>query len=134
MKSLLPQIEVPLARFALFLVYFWFGLLKLLGLSPAESLVRTLFEKTIPFLSFDTFYLTFALFEVVIGLLILAKGWERVALRLIAAHLIATLLPLFFLPDVTWQGILVPTLVGQYIIKNILIVSAAVVVGTRLRA
>jgi uncharacterized membrane protein YkgB len=58
----------------------------------------------------------------------------RLALVLLAGHVAATLLPLLVLPAISWQGALVPTLEGQYIIKNVLIVAAAITVaGSRAR-
>ncbi len=128
----LRELEVPLARTAIFIVYFWFGLLKLLGLSPAGPLVQALFQKTIWFMQFPTFYFFFSLFEMTIGIIFLIRGWERLAIFLLGLHLLTTILPLFFLPQIAWQGFLVPTLEGQYIIKNILIVAVAVVVGSKL--
>ena len=126
------KVEVPLARFALFIVYFWFGLLKLVGVSPAEPLVEALFNKTLVFLPFGAFYVSFAVFEMAIGVLFLVRGWERIALVLLGLHVVTTALPLMFLSELTWQGWFTPTLEGQYIIKNILIIAAAVVVGSRL--
>jgi len=126
------KLEVPLARIAIFVVYFWFGILKLLGSSPAAPLVQALFDKTVPFMTFGVFYSLFSVFEIIIGLLFLFRGYERTALSLLGLHLIMTTLPLIFLPAITWQGFLVPTLEGQYIIKNILIVASAVVIGSRL--
>ncbi len=130
--SRFQKLEVPLARIAIFIVYFWFGLLKLFGVSPATSLVQALFEKTIQFMPFATFYTLFAIFEVAIGLLFLVRGLERLAIFLIGLHLITTILPLIFLPHIAWQAFLVPTLEGQYIIKNVLIAASAVVVGSKL--
>ena len=81
---------------------------------------------------FTAFYTLFAVFEVAIGLLFLVRGLERLAIFLLGLHLITTMLPLIFLPQVTWQTFLVPTLEGQYIIKNILIAAIAVVIGSKL--
>lgn len=128
----LRKLEVSLARTAIFIVYFWFGFLKLLGVSTAGPLVQSLFEKTINFLPFTFFYNSFSIFEMAIGILFLVHGLERLAIFLISLHLIMTVLPLFFLPQITWQGFLTPTLEGQYIIKNILIAAAAIVVGSKL--
>ncbi|HEY4509381.1 MAG TPA: hypothetical protein VJC15_00110 [Candidatus Paceibacterota bacterium] len=130
--SRFQKLEVPLARFAIFIVYFWFGLLKLLGVSPAGPLVEALFHKTLGFMSFEVFYIFFALFEMAIGILFLVRGLERAAILLLLFHLTTTMLPLFLLPGSTWQGFLTPTLEGQYIIKNILIIAAAVVIGSKL--
>lgn len=128
----LQALEVPLARTAIFVVYFWFGLLKFAGVSPAGPLVQALAARTIPGVPFDIFYALFSLFEMAIGVIFLIRGWERAAIFLLGLHLATTAMPLFFLPYITWQGPLVPTLEGQYIIKNILIVAAAVVIGSKL--
>lgn len=131
--SRLWQLEIPLARAAIFIVYFWFGALKLAGVSPAGPLVQELFQRTIPLsVPFTTFYACFALFEMTIGIVFLVRGWERLAIFLLGIHLATTVLPLFLLPHITWQSFLVPTLEGQYIIKNILIVAIAVVIGSKL--
>ena len=127
------KFEVPLARIAIFVVYFWFGLLKLLGVSPAGPLVQNLFEKTLTWLiPFSIFYSFFALFEMMIGVIFLVRGLERIAIFFIVLHLFVIVLPLFLLPEITWKGFLIPTLEGQYIIKNLLIAAAAVVVGSKL--
>jgi len=120
------QISIPLARYALFIVFFWFGILKVIGLSPASGLVERLFEQTIPFISFATFLTCFGLFEMLIGVLFLFKGTERWVIPLLLIHMITTFLPLFLLPQETWSGFLTPTLEGQYIIKNLVLIAAAV--------
>ena len=130
--SRLRKWEVPFARTAIFVVYFWFGFLKLIGISQATPLVQALFEKTINFVSFAVFYTFFSIFEVVIGILFLVRGLERLAIFLLGVHLITTILPLIFLPQIAWQTFLVPTLEGQYIIKNVLIAAIAVVIGSKL--
>jgi uncharacterized membrane protein YkgB len=115
----------PMARFGLAICFIWFGMLKVLGLSPATGLVHALFDQTIPFLSFDYFYIAFALFEVLIGILFLIKGCERVVFPLLLLHMFTTFLPLIFVPHIAWTGFLVPTLEGQYIIKNFVLIAAA---------
>ncbi len=120
------RISLPAARIALFVVFFWFGLLKLLGLSPAEPLVHALFEQTLFFIPFTTFYFGFALFECVIGILFLIRGAERVVFPLLLIHMVTTALPLFLLPALSWQQFLVPTLTGQYIIKNLVLIAASI--------
>lgn len=117
---------LPLARFAIFVVYFWFGMLKLLGLSPAEQLVQDLFNQTISFMSFGTFYFLFSCLEVLIGLLFLFPKATRVVLPLLLFHMFTTFLPLVFLPNTAWQSWFVPTLAGQYIIKNLVIIACAI--------
>ena len=120
------RVSVPLARFALFVVFFWFGFLKVLGLSPAGPIVHALFDQTIHFMAFNTFYILFALLECLIGILFLIKGAERIVLPLLLFHMATTALPLFYLSHITWQSFMVPTLEGQYIIKNLVIIATAI--------
>jgi uncharacterized membrane protein YkgB len=115
------------------IVFIWFGILKVLGLSPAGGLVHALFEQTIPFLSFESFYLFFGWLEVIIGILFLIPQMDRVVIPILFLHMITTAGPLFFLPNETWQSFLVPTLVGQYIIKNIVIIAVAIGIAADLK-
>ncbi|MCD8494773.1 MAG: hypothetical protein LRY41_00585 [Candidatus Pacebacteria bacterium] len=112
-------------RISLFVVFFWFGILKVIGVSPANTLVEKLFEQTIPFISFGTFFIMFGIFECVIGILFLVRGLERVVIPLLLVHMVTTFGPLVWLPTESWQGFLVPTLAGQYIIKNLVIIAVA---------
>ncbi len=126
------RISLPVARIALFIVFFWFGFLKLLGLSPAGQLVHDLYNQTISFMAFDTFYFLFALLECVIGILFLIRGVERIVIPLLFFHMITTFMPLFMLPEDSWQSFMVPTLAGQYIIKNLLIIAVAIGIAAHL--
>lgn len=127
------RISIPTARISLFIVFFWFGLLKAIGLSPAGSLVHGLFDSTLAgLLPFHAFYVGFALFECLIGILFIIKGAERIVIPLLFIHMITTFLPLIFLPSESWQAPFVPTLVGQYIIKNLVLVAAAIGIAAHL--
>lgn len=130
--SFAREISMPAARWALFIIFFWFGFLKLLGLSPASPLVQNLLHTTLPFISFGDFIFCFGLFEMVIGALFLIRGAERIVLPLLAIHMGTTFMPLVLLPAMTWEGFLVPTLEGQYIIKNLLIIGLALILIERL--
>ena len=121
-----------MARFGLFVVFFWFGALKVIGLSPASSLVQNLFEQTISFMSFTTFIILFGLFECLIGILFIIPGLERVVIPMLFLHMVTTFMPLFILPAMTWSGFMVPTLEGQYIIKNLVIIAAAIGIAAHL--
>lgn len=123
------RVSVSFARSALFVVFFWFGALKIAGLSPASPLVEALFDRTIPFMDFGLFMILFGAFECLIGVLFLLPRRERIVIPLLILHLLTTLGPLILLPAATWSGFLVPTLEGQYIIKNVLIIAAAIVVA-----
>lgn len=126
------RIFVPSARVGLFIVFFWFGFLKVIGLSPASGVVQRLFENTIPFMEFSTFLILFGLFECLIGVLFLIKGAERFVIPLLLIHMITTFGPLVYLPEETWQKFMVPTLEGQYIIKNVVLIAAAVGIAAHL--
>ncbi len=121
--------SVLAARIALFIIYFWFGFLKVIGFSPAGPLVGALFDRTISFVPFQMFYISFAIFECLIGILFLFPKLTRVALVLFFLHMITAFLPLICLPDMIWQTILIPTLEGQYIIKNIALIALAMEIG-----
>jgi uncharacterized membrane protein YkgB len=126
------KIFLPTARIGMFIVFFWFGILKVIGLSPASGVVERLFESTIPFMSFATFLVLFGLFECLIGILFLIKGAERIVIPLLLIHMFTTFGPLVYLPGETWQKFLVPTLEGQYIIKNVVLIAAAIGIAAHL--
>lgn len=122
----------PLARLALFVVFFWFGVLKVIGASPANPLVQNLLEHTLPFINFKTFIVGFGIFEMIIGILFLIPRAERLAIACLVPHLVATLLPLILLPSIVWSGWFIPTLEGQYIIKNVVIIALALSIAAGL--
>ena len=133
--GLLPSLRrfnLPFARLALFVVYFWFGALKLFGVSPAGPLVSALWLKTIPFIPLDKFIILFASYEMLIGILFLIPRLERLAITLLLLHVSMTVLPLVLLPNIVWQMFLVPSLEGQYIIKNIVVIALALSIGASL--
>lgn len=117
---------ILITRLALFIVYFWFGLLKLFNLSPANPLVSALLVKTLPFISPETFFIILGAFELMIAALALSGKYLKLLAVCIGVHLFTTFMPLLLLPQITWQGLFIPTIEGQYILKNILIVSALI--------
>jgi uncharacterized membrane protein YkgB len=120
---------VQLSRVSIFIIYFWFGFLKIIGVSPAEGLVNHLFDITLSgFISFKLFFILFGLIECVIGLVWLFPNHTKIALYVLIAHLTLTVVPIFALPRDTWADILTPTLVGQYIIKNLVLLSTALLI------
>jgi len=126
--------SLPFARFALFVVFFWFGVLKVVGESPASPLVSNLLSKTMPFVEFNTFIIFFGLFEMLIGILFLIPKFWRVAVAFLSIHMITTFLPLIFVPAATWSDSWIPTLEGQYIIKNLVIIATALAIVSHVPA
>lgn len=127
----LARYSIPILRVSLGVVFFWFGALKLFpGLSPAEDLVRN----TIFFVDPDLFLPVLALWEMAIGLGLIFGKFMRLTLLLLFMQMPGTILPLFILPDVTWQHIpYSPTVEGQYIIKNLVLIGAGLVLGATVR-
>lgn len=123
--------SIPFLRISLGIVFFWFGVLKLFpGLSPAEDLVRN----TIFFVDPDIFVPVLALWEMAIGLGLIFGKFMRLTLLLLFLQMPGTVLPLFILPDVTWQHVpYSPTVEGQYIIKNLVLIGAGLVLGSTVR-
>lgn len=117
-------------RYALAVVFLWFGALKPFGVSPAAELV----EKTVFFFPPEYFIPVLGVWEVAIGVCLLYRPLNRVGLALMAAQMLGTFLPLIVLPGEVWSSFpFVLTLEGQYIIKNLVLIAAAIVVGGTVR-
>ncbi|MEK6909353.1 MAG: hypothetical protein AABX23_04855 [Nanoarchaeota archaeon] len=117
-------------KYSLALVFIWFGILKPLGLSSANDLVT----KTVYFVDPSWFVPFLGLWEVAIGVCILFRPLLRVGLLLMALQMIGTFLPLILLPEVIYIKFpFVMTLEGQYIIKNLILIGAGMVVGSHAR-
>jgi len=119
------------ARASLFVIYFWFGALKVFHLSPADPLVQALLEKTMPFVAFPVFVVVFGLFEMLIGVIFLVPALDRISVPVFFAHMFVAAMPLVLLPALVWQQFFVPTLEGQYIIKNMALITSALVIAAR---
>ncbi len=121
---------LKILQVSLAIVFIWFGLLKTVWMSPANDLViRTVYwvdpSWFVPFLGW---------WEVVIGLCLLHRPLIRIALFLMAVQMIGTFLPLVLLPQITWGSMpFTLTLEGQYILKNIVLIGAAMVIGSHVR-
>jgi uncharacterized membrane protein YkgB len=130
----LRLLNVPFARIAIFVIYFWFGILKAIGVSAAGPLVSAMWAKTVPFIPLPTFMVLFSCYEMLIGTLFLIPRMERPAMGLLMLHICTTAMPLVLLPGVVWQAAMVPTMEGQYIIKNIVIVALALSIYTSMHS
>lgn len=127
---------ITLLRLSLGLIFFWFGVQKFFpGLSSAQELAtRTISVLTFGRVPPDVSLPVLATWECLIGLGLLTGRFLRVTLALLFAQMAGTFLPLVFFPHETFKFIpLVPNLEGQYIIKNLVLVSAALVVGATAR-
>jgi len=122
-------------RMSLGIIFVWFGVLKPLGLSSAEPLVIAT-VRWLPLFDAESWVSIIGWWEVAIGITFLFRRTIRVAIALLALQMVGTFMPLILLPAVTFQAGHLPygpTMEGQYIIKNLLILSAALVVGGTVR-
>jgi uncharacterized membrane protein YphA (DoxX/SURF4 family) len=127
---------LKLLRWSLGFVFLWFGFLKFFpGLSPATDLAT----RTIEALSFGligpnvSIYIL-AVWECLIGLGLIIGRYMRVTLLLLFLQMLGTLTPIFLFPNEVFVHIpYAPTLEGQYIIKNAVLISAGIVLGATVR-
>jgi uncharacterized membrane protein YkgB len=128
--SLMDRWSIPALRGALGIVFVWFGGLKVVGVSPAADLVAA----TVYVVPAELFVPVLGVWEVLIGLCLLYRPLTRVGLLLLAVQLPGTFLPLVLLPDVVYVTFpYALTVEGQYIIKNLVIIAAALVIGSTVR-
>jgi uncharacterized membrane protein YkgB len=129
-KTLMKKWAVPFLRGSFALIFIWFGILKPLRLSPAEA-VLLITVKWLPVYEPEQWLYIIGWWEVAIGVTFLFKKTTKIAIALLFLQMAGTFMPLFLLPEVTFQDgkIYQPTLEGQYIIKNLMIIGAALVIG-----
>ena len=122
---------ITLLRYSIGIIYIWFGILKPFGLSPAQELV----ENTVYWFSNPSdFVPILGWWEVIIGVTMCIKPLIRFSIFLLFIQMPGTFLPLVLLPEVCFTNFPFGlTTEGQYIIKNLIIISAAIVVGSTVR-
>lgn len=123
----LQNFGLTAVRLALGITFIWFGGLKPFGLSPAQDLVAA----TVYWSNPDIIVPLLGLWEVAIGVCLLFAPLNRLGLALLALQMPGTFLPLVLLPEVCFTVFpLGLTLEGQYIVKNLVIIGAALIVGS----
>jgi uncharacterized membrane protein YkgB len=80
-----------------------------------------------------TFLIILGIAEMVIGIFFVLPHFERVAILIMLLHMVTTFLPIVLLPDVVWQMPWTPTIEGQYIIKNVVMVALAIGIASHIR-
>jgi uncharacterized membrane protein YphA (DoxX/SURF4 family) len=125
---------IPALRVSLGLVFVWFGVPKFWsGVSPADQLaIRTMGAidgHTVPP---GLARVLLATMETTIGIGLLTARFLPIVLALLAVQMTGTLTPLVFFRHEMWTHILVPSLEGQYIIKNLVLISGAVTIAATL--
>ena len=129
--KLMSRWGITLLRYSIGIIFIWFGILKPLGLSPAQELVENTvywFENPADFVPILGWW------EVIIGVTMCIKPLIRFSIFLLFIQMPGTFLPLVLLPDACFTNFPFGlTTEGQYIIKNLIIISAAIVVGSTVR-
>ncbi|MGH2377693.1 MAG: DoxX family membrane protein [Candidatus Limnocylindria bacterium] len=130
----LARYSIDLLRISLGIVFLAFGVLKFFpGLSPAEGIaVRTIESITLGLVPDGIASASVAGLEVAIGTLLLTGRWLRLGLVLLAIALVGILSPILLMWDEMFRGaIYAPTIEGQYVFKDIVLVAAAAVVAAQ---
>jgi uncharacterized membrane protein YkgB len=130
LRPFLARISVPLLRISLGIVFLWFGLLKIFDVSPVGGLVA----RTIYWFDPDIVVPALGAVEVFVGACLLAGRLMRVALPLLVLQMAGTFLVLVILPGVAFRdgNPLLLTVEGEFVVKNLVLLSAALVIGSRL--
>ena len=127
---------VALLRISLAVTFLWFGALKFFpGGSPAEDLAaRTFSRLTGGWVTAGVSLPVLAAWECLIGLGLITNLFLRTTLLLLFVQMLGTLTPLVLFPSETFTRFpYAPSLEGQYIIKNLVLVTAALVIGATVR-
>lgn len=123
-------------RISVGIVFLWFGVLKFFpGLSPAQEIATVTIERlTFGFIQANVALIILATWETLIGLGLISGAFLRVTLFLLFAQILGAMTPLFLFPAETFTIFpYAPTFEGQYIIKNLVLISAGFVVGATVR-
>jgi len=125
-----------LLRLSIGIIFFWFGFLKYFeGLSPAEDIaIRTIRTITFGVISDKVILYGLATWEVLIGIGLIFKIFLRETLLLLYLQMLGTFMPIFLFPGEVFHLFPISfTLEGQYIVKNIVLLSAGIVLGATVR-
>ncbi len=132
----MAKVGLKFLRISIGIIFTWFGILKFFeGLSPAEGIaVRTIDTLTAGIFEEQVILIGLAVWETLIGLGLLFNIFLRETLLLLYLQMIGTFLPVFLFPSEVFHKIpYAPTLEGQYIIKNVVIIGAGIVLGATVR-
>lgn len=131
-RGILDGVGVTALRMSIGLVFVWFGVLKVLDASPVSDLVA----RTVYWFDPDVVVPALGIFEMLVGVLLIANRWLRLALALFAAQMVGTFLVFVIVPDVAFRhgNPLLLTVEGEFVVKNLVLLAAGMVVGSRVRA
>ena len=131
MKRIELTKKLKILAISIGIVYLWFGMLKFFpGVSPAEGLAQdTIHNLTFGLISPEISIILLAIWEITIGFLFIFSFINRYLIILTFVHMVFTFTPLLLFPDLSFNSNPFSlTLVGQYIMKNLIIISALIVI------
>lgn len=122
---------ILIIRLSLGIVFVWFGLLKVMGVSPVFDLA----SQIVYWLPSELFVPLLGIWEMAIGVGLLLGKALRVILSLLFLQLAGTFLALIILPEAAFQGgnPLFLTTEGEFVIKNLVLIAAGLAVGGTVR-
>ena len=131
MVGFMASTSITLLRTCLGIVFVWFGALKVAGHSPVEALVI----QTVPWIDPSLLLPGLGAWEILVGLGLLTRVALRTTLFLFWLQMAGTLLVLLLRPDLAFQhgNPFLLTTEGEFVIKNLVLVSAGIVVGSTVR-
>lgn len=130
-RGWLHRIALPALRISLGVVFVWFGALKVAGVTPVADLVASVVYWIDP----AWFVPALGVFEVLVGAGLIAGRGLRLVLALFALQMLGTFLVLVIRPEVAFQdgNPLLLTTEGEFVVKNLVLLSAGLALGARLR-
>ncbi len=126
-STFLRRWSIPTLRVSLAIVFIWFGALKVFDVTPVTDLVA----RTVYWFDPDWVVPVLGAFEILVGVGLLFRIALRAVLALFAAQMVGTFLVLVLLPEISFQdgNPLLLTVEGEFVVKNLVLLSAGMVVG-----
>jgi putative oxidoreductase len=124
----LTRWSLPALRWSLAIVFVWFGALKVLGVSPVVELVAS----TVYWVDPDWFVPVLGVIEILVGVGLAIRWGLRLVLLVLVGQMLGTFLVFALLPEIAFQdgNPLKLTVEGEFVVKNLVLLAAAMVVGT----
>lgn len=130
--ALVRPYSLLLLRLSLGVVFVWFGGLKVANATPVGELVAG----TVPWFDASWFVPVLGGVEVALGVALLIGRWLTLVVAVLVGHLGGTFLVLLMQPELAFQGgnPLLLTTIGEFVVKNVVLISAGLVLASRLRS
>jgi len=125
MKSIINKLDTYKFLIISFsIIYIVFGVLKV----STESPIRNLVEASLSFMSNDSLFRLFGIIEIILGIGLLFKKFRGYFALAILLHLFGTISTVFLAPQILFTSQLTPTLEGEFVAKNIIIIAVVLLI------